>query len=115
MTFDAVALCRDQPVPAVMLSAFLAAGEHLRVDTMDSTRLIQLRHPDDGRLLMTTEGARLIQVPGEAQRLLGIDVPHPVWWVETRAPDHDPEAETAARRFTHALVSALGGVAWTNR
>jgi hypothetical protein len=118
MTFDAVALCRDQPVPAVMLSAMLAAGEQLRVDTEDATKLIRLHHPDDGRLLLTTEGARLVQVPGEARRLLGIesaDVPHPIWWVETRAPQGDPEAEAAVRRFTHALTTALGGVAWSSR
>ena len=118
MTFDAVALCRDQPVPAVMLSAMLAAGEQLKVDTVDAARLIQLRHPGDGRLLLTTEGARLVQVPGEARRLLGIDsddVPHPIWWVETTAPEGDPEAEAAARRFTHALVAVAGGVAWSSR
>ena len=115
MTFDTVALCRDQPVPAVMLSAMLAAGEQLKVDTVDVTQLIQLRHPDDGRLLLTTEGPRLVQVPGEARRLLGVDAPSPVWWVETRTPDGDPEAEAAARRFTHALVAALGGAAWSSR
>ena len=118
MTFDTVALCRDHPGPEVMLAAILAAGEDLRVDTVESARLVQLRHPDDGRLLLTTEGARLVQVPGEAHRLLGIEndaVPHPVWWVESRAPDDDPEAEAVARRFAHALVAAAGGAAWSSR
>jgi len=118
MTFDTVALCRDNPGPGPMIAAMLAAGEELLVDTVEEGRLVQLRHPVDGRLLLTTEGARLVQVAGEARRLLGIDradVPHPVWWVESRAPDDDPAAEAAARQFTSALVSVVGGVAWANR
>lgn len=115
MTFDIVALCREQPGPAATVSAMQAAGPQLRVNTIEQAGLVQLYH-DDGRLLMTTEGARLVQVPGEVERLLGIvdDVPHPVWWVETRAPGHDQEAEATARRYTHALVAATGGM-WSNR
>jgi hypothetical protein len=118
VTFDTVALCRDHPGPAAMLAAMLAAGQELRVDTVEAAQLVQLYHPGDGRLLLTIEGARLVQVPGEVRRLLGVegdDVPHPVWWVESRAPDRDPEAEAVARRFTEALVTAAGGVPWSNR
>lgn len=116
MTFDSVALCRDQPDAAVTLAALLEAGPQLSVNTIDRVQLMQLYHPD-GRLLLTTEGPRLVQVPGEAQRLLGItdDVPHPVWWVESRAPGSDPEAEAVVRRFTDALVAATGGVSWSSR
>ncbi len=116
MTFDIVALCRDQPDTDVTLAALLEAGPQLRVNTIDHVQLVQLYHPD-GRLLLTTEGPRLVQVPGEAQRLLGItkDVPHPVWWVESRAPASDPEAEAVARRFTDALLAATGGVSWSNQ
>ena len=116
MTFDIVALCSEQPLPAATTAAMLAAGPQLRVDTVEHARLVQLYHPD-GRLLLTTEGARLVQVPGEVRRLLGIDteVPHPVWWVESRAPGADPEVEDVARRFTQALVAATGGVSWSNR
>ncbi|QUG99930.1 hypothetical protein HUO13_03125 [Saccharopolyspora erythraea] len=116
MTFDIVALCREQPGPGAMLAAMRAAGPELRVNTIDEAQLIQLYH-EDGRLMMTTEGARLVQVRGEVRRLLGFDedVPHPVWWVETRAPGGDPEAEAAARRFTQALVTTSGGVSWSTR
>jgi hypothetical protein len=116
VTFDAVALCREQPDPATMLAALLEAGPDLRVDTIEDVQLVQL-YRDDGRLMMTTEGARLVQVSGEVRRVLGIDaeVPHPVWWVESRAPGSDPDAADVTLRFTKALVAATGGLAWSNR
>lgn len=117
MTFDAVALCRDRPAPAEVIAAMLAAGPDLRADAADPMQVVQLYHPD-GRLLLTVDGARLVQVPGEVQRLLGVDtdaVPHPVWWVESRAPGGDAEAADVARRFTSALVAAVGGMAWCSR
>jgi hypothetical protein len=116
MTFDIVALCRQQPDPAVTLAAMREAGPELRVDTVEHAQLVQLYHPD-GRLLLTMEGPRLVQVEGEAQRLLGITegVPHPTWWVESRAPGNDRDAEAVARRFTHALVAATGGISWSSR
>lgn len=115
MTFDIVALCRDQPGPGELIAAMRAAGAQLRVNTIEESKLIQL-YREDGRLLLSTEGARLVQVPGEAQRLLGVsDAPHPAWWVETHAPGRDPEAEAAARSFTGALIAASGGVSWSTR
>lgn len=116
MTFDIVALCREQPGPEASLAAMHSAGPELRVDVIESAQLVQLYH-DDGRLMLTVEGARLVQVPGEVRRVLGIEieVPHPVWWVESRAPGHDPEAEAVARRFTQALVATTGGLSWSNR
>ena len=116
MTFDIVALCREQLDMAVVLVALREAGPKLRVHTIEEAQLIQLYHPD-GRLLLTTEGARLVQVPGEARRLLGItgQVPDPLWWVESRSPGADPDAERVARRFTHALVAQTGGLSWSSR
>lgn len=116
MTFDIVALCREQPDMAVVLAALREAGPKLKVHTIEEAQLIQLYHPD-GRLLLTTEGARLVQVPGEARRLLGItdEVPDPLWWVESRSPGADRDAEQVARRFTHALVAQTGGISWASR
>ena len=117
MTTDAVALCRNRPGPGEMIAAMAAAGPDLRVDTTGPAPLVRLYHPD-GRLLLTVDGARLVQVPGEVRRLLGIDddaVPHPVWWVESRAPDAYPEAGAVAQRFSAALVAAVGGVTWCSR
>jgi hypothetical protein len=93
-----------------------AAEPRMRVNMVEHGQLIELYHPD-GRRLFTTEGSRLVQVAGEAQRLLGVteSTPDPVWWVESRAPGNDPEAEAVARRFAHALVAAAGGVVWSSR
>jgi hypothetical protein len=116
VTFDAIALCSQQPGPEMMLAAMLEAGPRLHVQTIEENRLVQLFH-GDGRLMLTIEGARLVQARGEVHRLLGIagEVPHPVWWVESRAPGHDPEAQDVARRFTRALVTVTGGSSWSNR
>jgi hypothetical protein len=117
MTFDTVALCRAEPDAAAMLGALLAAGSELKMDTVEAAGLVQLFDPGDGRLLLSVEVARLVRVPGEAQRLLGLadDVPEPVWWVESRAPGADPQAAGVARRFTAALVEITGGLTWESR
>lgn len=114
MTFDIIALCRKQPDPPTTLAAMHEAGPQLRVNIVDEARLVQLLHPD-GRLLVTMEGSRLIQVPGEVERILGVAAETPVWWVECRAPGHDPEAEAVARRFARALLAVTGGSLWSNR
>ncbi|MEV1108103.1 hypothetical protein [Micromonospora sp. NPDC049751] len=119
MTFDTVALCRAEPDAAAMLGALLAAGSELKMDTVEAVGLVQLFDPLDGRLLLSVEAARLVRVPGEARRLLGLapadDVPEPVWWVESRAPGADPQAADVARRFTAALVEITGGLTWESR
>ncbi|WP_409490070.1 hypothetical protein [Amycolatopsis sp. cmx-11-12] len=116
MTFDIIGLCRDEPGPATVLPALAAAGQELLADIQDEQPLIRLLHPD-GRLMTTVEDVRLVRVPDEVRRLLGVgaDVPHPVWWVEIWAPGDDPEAETVARAFTTALVTGTGGLSWSNR
>lgn len=115
MTFDTVALCRTEPGPPAILGALVAAGPDLKMDTVESAGLIQLFDPDDGRLLLTIETTRLVQVPGEAERLLGTPVDAPVWWVESRAPSGDPRAAEVARRFTAELVAITGGRPWESR
>jgi hypothetical protein len=115
MTLDLVALCGRQPDAGMMLAAMQACGPQLRVNTIERGSLVQLCD-DDERPLVTIEGARLVQVPGEVQRLLGVtDAPHPAWWVETRAVATDPQAPRIARRFTAALISLTGGVSWSSR
>lgn len=114
MTFDVVALCRAQPdVPAV-LSALLAAGPALRVRPLPRGGLVQLCD-DGGTPLVTVEGPTLVQVPGEVRRLLGVEVTHPVWWVEARALRGRPDAAGIARRLADALVTATGGQTWSSR
>ncbi|MET8083995.1 hypothetical protein [Micromonospora sp. NPDC005237] len=119
MTFDTVALCRAEPDPAAMLGALLAAGSELKMDTVEAAGLVRLFDPGDGRLLLSVETARLVQVPGEAERLLGLPLDDSfggrVWWVESRAPAADPQAADVARRFTAALVEITGGLTWMSR
>lgn len=115
MTFDLVALCRAEPDAPAILGALVAAGPDLKMDTVDSAGLIQLFDPGDGRLLLTVETTRLVQVPGEAQRLLGAACDGPVWWVESRAPSGDPQAAEVGRRFTAELVAITGGQTWEGR
>ncbi|MGA4730479.1 hypothetical protein ACPB67_23910 [Micromonospora taraxaci] len=119
MTYDTVALCRSEPDAATMIGALVAVGSDLKMDTVDSAGLVQLFDSADGRLLLTVETARLVQVPGEAQRLLGVTLDDSfagrVWWVESRAPDGDPRAAEVTRRFATALVSITGGLTWANR
>jgi hypothetical protein len=115
MTLDLVALCERQPDAGTTLAAMRACGPQLRVDTIERGSLVQLCGEDE-RPLVTIEGPRLVQVPGEAQRLLGVpDAPHPAWWVEARAVSTDPAAPVIARRFTAALLSFTGGVSWSSR
>jgi hypothetical protein len=113
VTHDVIALCERQPDTGTTLAALQACGPELRVAAVERGSLVQLC-AEDGRPLVTVEGARLVQVPGEVQRLLGVeDAPHPAWWVEARAVD--PGAAAIARRFAAALLSETGGVSWSSR
>lgn len=113
MTLDVVAICERQPDPATTLAALQACGPELRLAAIERGSLLQLC-ADDGSPLVTVEGPRLVQVPGEVERLLGVaDAPHPAWWVEARAVDSG--AAVIARRFAAALLSQTGGVSWSSR
>ncbi|MER7861626.1 hypothetical protein ACIA2T_32585 [Amycolatopsis japonica] len=114
MTFDVVGLCRREPDADALISAIRAASPLSEVEVDEDRMLFLLRHPG-GRVVLTIENARSVRVPGEVRRLLGIDVPPPVWWVESRAPEDDAEAEAIARGFTAALVAATGGSSWSSR
>ncbi|MFD5250560.1 hypothetical protein ACFWIW_38840 [Amycolatopsis sp. NPDC058340] len=118
MTFDIIGLCAERPDPAAAIEAVLPLSGGLTVSRAKGRPLVQLCHPD-GRLLLSIEETRLVGVPGEVRRVLGIggetEVPHPVWWVESRAPENDPEAEAVARAFTDALVGGTGGLSWSSR
>ncbi len=113
MTIDVVALCERMPEPGTVLAALRVAGPDLLVDTVEAGSLIQLRAAD-GAVLVSIESPRLVQVAGEAERLLGIaePLPCPVWWVEARAR---PAGAVAARRYAAALVAETGGTTWQSR
>jgi hypothetical protein len=112
VTVDVVALCRDRPSPAQVLAALHAACPGLRVrDTPDLLSLCD----DHGVDRLHVDGPRLVQAPGEARRLLGVDVAEPTWWVEIRLRSGDARAATAARRFADALVVMTGGTTSCSR
>lgn len=113
MTIDVVALCERMPEPGTVLAALRAAGPDLLVDAVEAGALIQLRAAD-GAVLVSIESPRLVQVAGEAERLLGIvePLPRPVWWVEARAR---PAGAVVARRYAAALVAETGGTTWQSR
>ncbi len=84
---------------------------------MERGGLLQLC-TDDGHALTTIEGPRLVQVPGEVRRLLGIDVPdlpHAVWWVDAWAPEHSRDGAAVTIRYIQALVALAGGHSWSTR
>lgn len=114
MTADVIALCPALPDVQAALAALRAAGAELRVRPIERGGLVQLCD-DAGTALVTIEGPSLVQVPGEVERLLGVEVAVPVWWVELRARDRHATALGVARRLAAVLAAATGGVTWADR
>lgn len=55
----------------------------------------------------------LVQVRGEAERLLGAREPEvPYWWTEARATTGVKEAEELAGTFAARIATLVGGTAW---
>lgn len=114
MSTDAIALCRDLPGPEYVLAALLQAGEHLRVLHDDCTGLIELLD-DCGATVLQMEGPRLVQVPGESGRLLGLEAPpEPGWWVELHAPP-GPHGRDAVMAVAGRLATLTRGSWWHTR
>lgn len=107
MTGEAIAICREVPSGDMVLDALLEAGGHLRVRHDEVRGLVELLD-DTARLVLQVDGPRLVRVPGEAARLLGlrVGVPEPGWWVEMHG-DAD-----VAPRVAAWLAALTGGVAW---
>lgn len=114
MTYDVVALCRSRPDLEAMVTALVAAGPDLRVVPVEKGAVIQLVD-DDGRQVVAIESPSLVQVPGEAYRVLGVptyQIDAPVWWIEARATAGYDGANDAALNAARVLVASLGGVVW---
>lgn len=115
MTYDIVALVRNQPDVRTVIDGMLAFGELLQSSELDggATRLYDAR----GKLLVSIEAPVLVNVPGEVERILGIELPGrvgpPVWWVDVRAAADLPDATRLARKFAGDLVHWQGGMVWT--
>ncbi|MFI0780610.1 DUF6177 family protein [Streptomyces sp. NPDC021212] len=112
MTKDVIALTRQMPEPGAVLAGLLSGGPDKLVDTTGEGAVVQLCD-ERGRPLVSVEAPLLVQVPGEAERLLGAtEPPVPFWWTEARAATGVAEAERLAGTFAARLASLSGGSAW---
>ncbi|MFF8972489.1 DUF6177 family protein [Streptomyces sp. NPDC014995] len=111
MTKDVIALTPRMPDLPALLAGLYAGGPGLGVDTLAEGAVVQLC-ATDGRPLVSVEAPVLVQVPGETVRLLGHDVPPPVWWTEARASTAVAEAGRLAGSFAGRLATVLGGTVW---
>ncbi|MGA4839613.1 DUF6177 family protein [Streptomyces sp. G45] len=114
MTHDVIALTPAMPDAKTVVAGLLAGGPDLEVRTLAEGAVVQLCAPD-GRTLVSVEAPVLVHTPGEAQRLLGVDVSvpdGPFWWTEARASLAVEEAERLAGSFAGRLATVLGGSVW---
>ncbi|MEV0178404.1 DUF6177 family protein [Streptomyces sp. NPDC050625] len=112
MTKDVIALTPKMPDLNTLLAGLYAGGPDLGVNTTADGAVVQLCAPD-GRPLVSVEAPILVQVPGEATRLLGCAAPDgPVWWTEARASTAVAEAGRLAGSFAGRLATVLGGTVW---
>lgn len=108
MTKDVIALTPRMPEPWTVLAGLLSGGPDKLVDTTGEGAVVQLCD-EQGRPLVSVEAPLLVQVEGEAERLLGATPPRvPFWWTEARATTGVPEAERLAGTFA-ARIASLGG------
>ncbi|THA33500.1 DUF6177 family protein [Streptomyces sp. A1547] len=113
MTKDAIALTQRMPDPWAILAGLLSGGPDKLVNATGEGAVVQLCD-EQGRPLVSVEAPLLIQVEGEAERLLGArNAPRvPYWWTEARATTGVPDAERLAGTFAARLASLSGGTAW---
>ncbi|TDD65743.1 hypothetical protein [Actinomadura rubrisoli] len=107
MSREMVVLSRQQPDLAVLPELVASAsGTDLKVggpyvfDAQD-------------RLLLHVREPVLVTVPGEVQRLLGLPIEEPVWWVELHAATDPAEAERIARHCADAFAAQHDGTVWS--
>ncbi|GAA2657759.1 DUF6177 family protein [Streptomyces vastus] len=114
MTKDVIALTPKMPDIHTVLAGLLAGGPDLGINTLAEGAVVQLCAPG-GRPLLSVEAPLLVQVPGEAARLLGneVSLPEgPFWWTEARASTAVEEGEQLAGSFAGRLAAVLGGTVW---
>ncbi|MGY4905317.1 DUF6177 family protein [Streptomyces sp. 900116325] len=112
MTKDVIALTRRMPDPLTVLAGLLSGGPDKLVETVGEDAVVRLCD-EEGRPLVSVEAPLLVQVAGEAERLLGATAPAvPFWWTEARATTGVEEAERLAGTFAARLIALAGGSAW---
>ncbi|MYV53383.1 hypothetical protein GT042_12935, partial [Streptomyces sp. SID3212] len=99
MTKDVIALTSRMPDPLSVIAGLLSGGPDKLVGTEGEGAVVQLCD-ERGRPLVSVEAPLLVQVAGEAERLLGaVPPPLPFWWTEARATTGVAEAEQLAGTF----------------
>ena len=112
MTKDVIALTQKMPDPLSVIAGLLSGGPDRLVGTEGEGAVVQLCD-EQGRPLVSVEAPLLVQVAGEAERLLGASPPEvPYWWTEARATTGVEEAEQLAGTFAARLATLVGGTAW---
>lgn len=112
MTKDVIALTERMPDPLSVLAGLLSGGPDKLVGALGDGAVVQLCD-EQGRPLVSVEAPLLVQVAGEAERLLGATAPPvPYWWTEARATTGVEEAERLAGTFAARLATLVGGSAW---
>ncbi|MFG3112817.1 DUF6177 family protein [Streptomyces sp. NPDC048197] len=112
MTKDVIALTQRMPDPSAMLAGLLSGGPDNLVDMTGEGAVVRLCD-GEGRPLVSVEAPLLVQVDGEAERLLGATPPAlPYWWTEARATTGVEEAERLAGTFAARLAALADGSAW---
>ncbi|WP_406492960.1 DUF6177 family protein [Streptomyces sp. NBC_01604] len=112
MTKDVVTLTKKMPDPLSVIAGLLSGGPDQLVGTEGEGAVVQLCD-QQGRPLVSVEAPLLVQVRGEAERLLGASAPEvPYWWTEARATTGVKEAEQLAGTFAARLATLVGGTAW---
>ncbi|MFF7387165.1 DUF6177 family protein [Streptomyces scabiei] len=111
MTKDVIALTPKMPDVWALMASLYAGGSDLDLSAAAEGAVVQLHGPG-GRPLVSVESPVLVQVPGEAERLLGQGAATPYWWTEARASTAVPEAERLAGVVCGRLNALLGGSTW---
>ncbi|ULR50767.1 DUF6177 family protein [Streptomyces deccanensis] len=111
MTKDVIALTPKMPDVWALMTSLYAGGSDLDLSAAAEGAVVQLHGPG-GRPLVSVESPVLVQVPGEAERLLGQAMDVPFWWTEARASTAVPEAERLAGVVCGRLNALLGGATW---
>ncbi|MFF1561632.1 DUF6177 family protein [Streptomyces sp. NPDC058279] len=112
MTKDVVALTERMPDPWTVLAGLLSGGPGKLVNAAADGAVVQLCD-EEGRPLVAIEAPLLVQVEGEAERLLGATAPPvPFWWTEARATTGVADAARLAGTFAARLAALAGGSAW---
>ncbi|WP_316754197.1 DUF6177 family protein [Streptomyces herbicida] len=111
MTKDVIALTPKMPDTWALLAGLYAGGPGLDVSAGADGAVLRLCGPQ-GRPLVSVEAPMLVQVSGEAERLLGEKAAVPFWWTEVRASGAVPEAERLAGSVCGRLALLLDGRVW---